>query len=304
MIIMNTSRLASVILLAAAATASAQSSPSRPASSDGLTITLTPKGEHTFESDLKGSDASVSITRAGLDLNLSAPLNERLRLRIGAETEASWYNFKDSSGLLPSGKEPIEDAYLVRFSPGLAYGLNDRWGLLAGAIIEFAGESDADFGDSITYGGFGGLSYKVSDTLSVTFGAIVKSRLEDDTLVVPLLGLRWQINEKLTLSSEQLGLRLTARINPQWSASIFARYEIRDFRLADDGSVPDGVVEDMRVPVGVGITFAPVERFSLTLSAGVIAWQRFEFIDDNGDRVDSIRSDPTPFVGLRGELTF
>lgn len=269
-----------------------------------LSFSITPKGEYTFESSLRRSDAKVSIARAGVDMDLGWQANERLRLTFGIEGEASWYDFKNTASLLPGGLDPINDAYLVRFTPGLRLGIDKTWSVLAGGIIEFAGERDVSLGDAATYGGFGGVGIRVSDTLFVTAGVIVKSRLEDDALIAPLLGVRWQINDRLSLENEQLGLRFSAKINEQLTASIFGRYEIRDYRLSDDGSIPEGVLEDQRVPLGAALKWSPSRNINVSLNAGAIVWQRFEFKDANGDDVANDRTRPAAFIGISAEISF
>src|SRR5206468_639149 len=152
-------------------------------------------------------------------------------------------------------QEPFSTVYSLRVLPGIAYSLNNDWTILGGGIVELAGEGGV--GDAVTFGGYGGASYKFSDDFSLTFGAIIKTRLEDDTFIAPLIGLRWKIDEKLTIESEGLGIRASAKIDEQFSASVFGRYEVRDYRLEDDGSIPGGVVQDTRLPLGVSLTWSP-----------------------------------------------
>jgi hypothetical protein len=270
----------------------------------GFTLSFTPRGEYTFGSDLRDSMGSVSVSRAGVGIDASGPLGDRARLSVGADFESSWYDFKDAGDLLPSGKEPIEDAFLLRVTPGISYFLSRQLAVVGGAIVEVAGAYGADLGDSVTYGGYGGVRYQASETFAVTAGVIVKTRLEDDAIVVPLLGLNWKIDEKLSLSSEGLGARLAAKVSPQWTVSVFGRWELREYRLEDDGAIPDGIVRDTRVPVGAGVTWSPTERVSVTLSGGVVVYQRFQFDDRDGNGVANDRTRGAGFVGVRGEIRF
>ncbi len=313
--------LAGLLCSAAAAVAQTSESPLVPAPSSGeaqaqseptgdaparpaLSFTITPRGEYTFESSLRKSDAEVSISRAGVDFDLGYQASERLRLSFGIEGEASWYNFSNFGSILPNANDPIDDAYLVRFAPGARFAIDRSWSIVGGGIIEFAGERDVSLGDAGTYGGFGGVGYRFSDDLLLTAGVIIKSRLEDDVLVVPLLGVRWQINDRLSLENETLGFRLSAKVSDQIVCSIFTRYEIRDYRLADDSSIPDGVLEDSRVPVGATVKWTPSPNVALALSAGAIVWQRFEFLDAQGVRLADDRTRPAAFVGLSVEIGF
>jgi hypothetical protein len=269
-----------------------------------FTIELRPRVEHTFDGDLRDSEGSVSVTRAGGGLGLSFAASKQLIILVNADAEYSCYDWSDVGDLLPSGEDPIKNAYTARFTPGIVYALNETWSLTGGGIIELSGETGADLSDSITYGGFFGARYKVSDSLGLTFGVIAKTRLEDDAIAVPLLGVRWQINDKLSLENEGLGLKLITKINEQWRASIFGRFELRDYRLDDDNSIPEGVLRDTRVPVGLGIEWRPNPRVSVSLTGGATVYQKFTFDDANGDQIESDRTRPTPFIGLSASFAF
>jgi len=276
----------------------------QPQDDRGFNLSFRPRVEHTFDSDLRDSDGSVATTRAGATLGFATSLGERTRLLINADGEWSRYEWSDAGDLLPSGLDPIEDAYLFRLSPGVVYSLNDDWSLTGGAIIEIGAASGADVGDAITYGGFFGARYRWSDRFTTTFGIIAKTRLEDDAIAVPLLGLEWQITDRVMLKNEGLGLKLTADLNEQWRAGLFARWELRDYRLADDGSVPDGVLRDQRVPLGVSIEWRPSPAVQIELVGGAVVLQSYEVETDDGDRVQSDRARPTPFIGLIGTIAF
>ncbi len=274
---------------------------------DNWKLSLTPRGEYAFSAGLRSSGSKVSVGRAGVGVDLSGPLGDQARLLLNGDFESSFYRFKDVAAPLPtssSATEPLSDVFTLRLRPGVAYRLDDRWTLLGGAIVEFSGESGADVGDSVTFGGYGGATYRVSDDLSLTFGVIAKSRLEDDALVVPLLGLRWRINEMFSLTTEGLGARLSAKVSDQMTVSVFGRYEIRDFRLDDEAAVPGGIVQDTRLPIGATIEWAPTPRFSLALSGGVIVAQKFTFLNQHGDELSGDRTKAAPFIGLRAELKF
>lgn len=276
----------------------------QPREERAFNLSFRPRVEHAFAADLRDSQGSVSTTRAGATLGLAAPLGERARLLVNVDGEWSRYNWSDVGDLLPSGEDPITNAYQVRLSPGLVYVLDQEWSLTGGAIIEFAGEGGADVGDSVTYGGFFGARYRWSDRLTTTFGVIAKTRLEDDAIAVPLLGVEWKITDTVTLENEGLGLKLRAAMNEQWRFGVFARYELRDYRLDDDGSVPDGVLRDQRVPIGVSVEWRPNPGVQIELSGGAVVYQKYEFDDSDGDRIESDRADVTPFIGLTATLAF
>lgn len=292
----------------APASATGQNSGARPTSVDEQapkwSLSLRPGFEHTFDAELRDSGATSSVTRAGVSAGLSVSVTEQFRVFLNGEFESSWYRWRDVQTLLPSGRKPIGNAFLARFTPGAAYSIDNEWSVLGGAIIEYAGERGVDWSRAATYGGYGGVKYRVNDSLAFTGGLIVKSRLEDDTLVVPLVGVEWAINDKLTLASDDLGLKLSAKINEQWQASIFGKFELRDFRLKDDGAISEGVVRDSRIPIGATVRWTPTPRVSVELSGGAVVYQRWTFDDRDGNRVETDRTRPAGFVGINASIGF
>lgn len=271
-----------------------------------ITISLTPRVEHTFEAELKDSGAKSSITRAGLNVDLRGPISERWRWSLALNEESSWYNWQDISRLLPSagGRQPIGEAHEVSILPGASFGINKEWSVFGGAIVQFAGERDADVGDSATFGGFGGVRYVLNDAITLSFGIGVKSRLESSAGFIPFLGLNWKITDKVTLASEGTGVRVSAAITDAWTFSIFGRYERREYRLDDDNPIPEGVARDTRIPIGAGVAWRPCDRFRVSLDGGVIVYQEFIFDDRDGNRIARDRTEPAAFVGLSGLITF
>lgn len=272
--------------------------------SRGLSIGQTPRVEHTFDADIRNTPASVSITRAGLALDLSAPFADRWAWTLTVDYEASFYNFSDSSTLLPSGDDPLDTVHDLTFRPGLAYVVDNNWSVFGGGIIEFAGESGADIGDAATYGGFAGARYKLSDKLSLSLGFAVQSRLENSASFFPLLGVDWQISDRVRLSSFGPGLRLTANINDDWAVFIAGTFHRREYRLDDDGSIPSGIIRDRRARFGAGVSYAPCDMVKLELFGGVDAFQRFYFDDENGHRVASEKTQSAPFIALSAAIRF
>jgi hypothetical protein len=271
----------------------------------GFTVDVRPRFEYAFESSLDDSPTDVSIARTGLILDFNMPVNERLKFALNTDFEASWYSFESDAG---AGvfEDPFNDVYRFRLSPGFFYVLNQQWGILGGGIVEIAGESDADLGDSATYGGFVGARYAFSDGFAMTGGIQAKTRIEDNALFIPIIGFEWKVTPKVTLSTSGpgVGLRLNTVLNEQWSASIGVSWEPRDYRLSDDAPIPDGVARDERVPVILGFVYKPTPTISLSAYGGAIVWQQLTLDDSEGNEVAEDNTDPTGFVGFTASFRF
>lgn len=270
-----------------------------------LTLDVRPRFEYTFEAALDDAATDVSITRTGLMLDLSIPTTERFRLALNTDFEASWYSFDADS---PGGlfDDPFDDVYRLRLAPGFFYAVNQQWGVLGGGIVEFAGESDADIGDSTTYGGYVGARYAFSDGFAMTGGIQAKTRIEDNALFLPIIGFEWKVTPKVTLSTSGpgVGLRLNTVLSDEWSFSLGASWEPRDYRLADDSPIPDGIARDERVPVIAGFVWKPAPTISLSAYGGAIVWQELSIDDSGGDQLIEDNTDPTGFVGFSASFRF
>lgn len=303
------------ILSAAAHSAHAQSSPpvggpvqqAAKASAEGVSVQLRGRGTFTFEADVDDTEGSVSVGRAGFGVGISFQPWERARLSLGVDEEVSWYLFDDARGIvpnLPGVGDPFELGLTTTFSPRLSVQHDERWGWFVAGIIEFAGDPDADIGDSGTYGGFAGARYAFSETFGLSFGIGAKTRLEDDTLVIPLIGLDWKVTDQVTISTEGTVGKIAVKLDDQWSVNLTGGWELRDFRMDDDSPVPDGVLSDSRIPIAVSLEWQLSQMCSLTLTGGAVVWQEYEIRNRNGDDINEINTDPAPFVGIAAQFRF
>ncbi|MBC7834953.1 MAG: hypothetical protein H7Y88_07610 [Phycisphaerales bacterium] len=276
-------------------------------------------GEFTFAADLdddagaSGTQGEVSIARASTGLTFLGPIGDRARLNIDLTGEVSWYNFENGGALLPPASalpagtvtdSLFDEVYEVGVAPILAFVIDEQWSWFLGGGVRASGESGADIGESLTYGGFGGARYAFSEDLALSFGLGVRTRLEDDPYVLPVLGLEWQINDKVRFATEGLGARVTAAIDDEWSVWISGAYESREFRLEEDGPLPDGVVNDSRFPIGVGVQWKPSANLVFEVAGGVVVWQEFEIDDSDGDEVAEVQTDPAAFIRAGVRIAF
>lgn len=273
--------------------------------SEGLSVSLTPRYEHSFDADLRDSrDGSVQIHRAGATLNLGGAINESLRWGLDTDYEASWYDFNDATDLIPSGRNPFQEVHQLRFTPTLFWRIDEAWSVVGGPVVQFAGERDADVGDSATYGGFVAGNYRLSENLSLSFGVRAVTELESDASVIPLLGVTWKISEQVTLRTRGPKLEVAAEMTPDLTLALFGGYDSREYRLADDAEIPEGVMRDRRGRVGVALRWRAWEGATISVEGGADVYQRFYFDDKDGNRVGADRTRPAPFVGVNAEFRF
>ena len=290
------------LLLLAVLTSPTLADAGGPPTAAGIGFRVESYGEHTFEQDLDGP-GRVALSRGGVLASLDAPIGPDLRAGLFAGYELAHFAFDGATGIAPGRSDPWDDLHRATVGLQLDWGLGD-WSLFARAGASWAGESDASIGDGLTVQGFGGARWQFRDDLAFTFGLLGLSRLEDDPLVVPIVGVDWRISDRLRLFTPGPGLALVAKLDDSLDLTLRAGWECRDYRL--DGGRPglrSGVVRDDRVPVALELALkrGPAR---LSLRAGATLHQRFEVDDRTGDRVARVETDPAPFLGLRGALRF
>jgi hypothetical protein len=270
-----------------------------------FSATIGGRGEYQFEADLDSGEGSVSVARAGAELGLSFAVGDRSRLNVSWDSEFSWYDWKDASAFSGSAREPWEDTQQHAIAVQLVVPTEGKWAWFVGGGALASYEQGADLGDSMTYGAQGGARYVFSDAFSLSLGVGVRTRLEDDTMVLPIIGFDWKINEKLSLGTKRgIGLELKYQASDAVALTLGSIFDSREFRLRDDGAVRDGVGADRRVPVVAGIEWAVSPTVILSAQGGLIAWSHYKLEDDSGSKVGETDADPAGFIGIGVDFRF
>ncbi len=256
-----------------------------------------------FEADLDGHNADVSVWRVETSTTITFDASSDWHLSLELGSGFHFYNFGGDIGL--GAGEVLDEARSHNVGLTAIYIVDVTWSVISGATLQADYEDGADVGDALTYGVFGAAGYRVSDRLSIQFGAAVRSQLEDNALVLPFIGVQYQLSDLSNLHTKGLGIEYTTQINDELTASIFAQYEFEAFRLADDNPVlPAGVLEDNMIIVGASATWTPTSQFTLTGTIGAAVWHELEFRNDSGDDLGDIETDTSPMLALRASYQF
>ncbi len=249
-----------------------------------------------FAADL--GDASLAVTRA--DLGIESPLPPLGDWRISADlaTEWSWYDFDD----FPSGSggraAPLAHGQSSLLGVTLVRPFGDGWSFVGRPVIAFSGDQEAEFGDSVLFGGFATIGRQITDELSLSVGVYAAEQFEDDAVVFPIAGIQWQIDEDTRLASRGPGLRLLRAMGEGWQTYLQGFYRPRDYRLAEDSSVPGGALSDDSFPVSLGAEWRPRPAIQVDFQMGALLGHSVEVRDDAGSTVFEEDADPSAFVGF------
>ena len=100
------------------------------------------------------------------------------------------------------------------------------------------------------------------------------------------------------------GVAVSLAANEELTLSLHAAYQGRAYRLDDEGPVPGGVGRDSRIPVWVQARYAFTPRATASLAAGVVAFQEYTVLDQDGNELDQQEADWTPFLGASVVVVF
>lgn len=272
------------------------------------TIVTRGGGSADLASDLDDDEGDVDIHRARLGFTLVSPpglVSNNSVLSFDLDQETSWYRFGDALGLASGVPDEFRDVRQTSFRTTLMVRQDERWSWLAGAMLMVAGETDADAGESTTFGGYAAAKYAVAPDLKFGLGFVVRSRLEEDPLTVPMIGVEWRIADWLSFSSgERAGARLAAQASDTVDVALFGNWELREYRLSDSAALSEGIVRDLRVPVGLELEWRPAPTATVTLSGGVTMRQEFRFDDRDGEEQEDTSARSSAFLSLLISLSF
>ena len=271
-------------------------------SRDDFSYEISSNYEYGFNTDIDGG-GKFNLNRYSIGADFKKQVNQKISISFDTSYNLTDYDFSGDEGF--GALDPWDKINRVSAGFRLNYKLNSKWGLSAGPFARFAGESGADFGDSMTYGGTLGFLYTPSRTFFARAGVFISSRIEDDVLVVPGLLFNWQINEKLRLSSLLTGIRtelgprvqLKYDVGNGFSTGLSVGYEFQRFRLDDEGIAVNGVGDMKVLPVWGSIYYNISSAVRLALYGGAGFLGELELEDSSGDRIQKEDFDTLFFMG-------
>lgn len=197
------------------------------------------------------SGGRIGIHRGDVDLGFTAPLEGFGGVAVDLDYDANLYDFKGPSAF----PDTWEEVHQVALSATFEMDLNNDWTFFGGPVVRYAGEAGADFGTSMSYGGFAGGTWSPSDDLTIGLGVAFVDDIEDDVRIIPLVRLNWEFTSGFSLRAMPTSFN-TGATELQLAWEVDRDFELaaglvlnnrRRFRLDDDGAAADGVgMEDGR----------------------------------------------------------
>ncbi|MFG0258002.1 MAG: hypothetical protein ACF8GE_08890 [Phycisphaerales bacterium JB043] len=238
----------------------------------------------------------VQASRTGATWNLLGQLDQQHLLNLSTRYEASLYDISGATGLSPDG-DVIDSGHQLSLTAMYTTIVDSQWSWILGGVVSLGFEDGADTGDALTGGGFLIARQQYSKSFSWMAGLGVISRLEDDALIFPYLGIDWAINETTRLHSEGTSVRLDSRLRDDLTVYSAIGWTSREFRLDDSNSVAGGVFQEDIWSWSLGVETL-VDKWTLRVEGGLTLSHRIEIFNSGGASTGIADADPTGYVGL------
>lgn len=257
-------------------------------------------GHHFFAAGLDEGPGELAIGQAEVRLDVSRRLDEKRSLGLRLRHETSFFDFQDGAaigGLV----DPFDELHLASLGATLVTRASDDLSWLVTLWTALGYQSGAELSDGLTFGGGSTLSFRISSKLLLTVGAFGNTRLEDDPLVYPWLQLDWQPTERLHVGREGSGIGVGYSWLEDLSAYANVSFVERNFRLADDASLPasiaGGVARDDEFALNLGLAWNPEGPWRVDLYGG-LALRELSLLEED-ELVADASLDATPYAALK-----
>jgi hypothetical protein len=280
--------------------------------------------ENFYAPDASIGSGHVSLVRPELGLRITAPVNERLVLRLATRVAESRYRFRGdvwggpvvlTVGTVPDADLLIGDhldLHSARVAFEGAYRLTDetswfapveQWGILAAANIGSRWE-DSEFESGLTTGGALGVGYEIPETLRLAAGVSLQTPLDEGDLDVdPFVALRWRPTDWLTVRSRELGAQVEFELMPTLEAYIAGFRSSDRFRLRDRfDPLGDLMFRDRHLRFGAGVDWSCVHWLRIGLEAGALTNRRLRVQEEDRGTLISRRAETSAYFEIRFEL--
>lgn len=241
-----------------------------------------------------GGDATTVTTRT--DFSITWLASQRTRVIFDLGNEFAHYDFDGAFGLDPANGDPFGSFTHQDFGIVVAHAIDRQWSVLGLAGIGVARERTADVDDSIVWRAGAGVTYRVSESISVGVSVIARSQLEDSVQILPLpqIDAEFQLAERWSLKLGTVGgAVLEYQATDELAFNLRAGFNDRQYRLDDTGFAPGGVFDDTAVHLLLGVDWKPVRGLEVTAGVGSQVYRRFKIEDSNGNRLGRVETDPT-----------
>jgi hypothetical protein len=254
------------------------------------------------------TDGDFGLQSYGVAGNYKQGLAGGHAIGFGAAAGLDKYSFSNSSVF--GNDAPWDDIQRFALNMQYSYRIDQQQSLFVMPSVEYAGESGADFSESLRFGGIVGYVKQFSRTLTIGIGGAVYTGMED-TSAYPIILLNWQFAQDWRLGNSYrpgpttpAGLEFTYTGLENWQLGIGAAYTSTRFALDDSGTAREGYGENESGLIYLSGTYAISDQSSLDLFLGTTFGGELSIEDSDGDSVASEDYDPSLVLSVAYTFSF
>jgi hypothetical protein len=180
----------------------------------------------------------------------------------------------------------------------------DGWSSFFRGGISDSGESGAPAEDSLLYNGMGGAEYAINQKLSIQMSLLATTRLEEDPLVLPLVGFRWRPAPAWLVATEGAGLKITGPLQRDLQFTVNAGWMTRAWRLDDDAPTPQGILAMEAIRFETGLRWKCGKAWQFETRIGWEPSRTYHLLDEEGQSSGIRTSDGAPLAVLSATYPF
>jgi hypothetical protein len=254
----------------------------------------------------------VTMVRPHLALRATWPVDDRWVLRLSGQASTSLYRFRRDPTGVPSLLGEDLDLYATRLALESAYRITEigpwfhdeeAWSLI-GSVSGSSRWEDDGFHPGVGASGVLGFGYEIPDRLRIGLGVALRTSLERGGIDPrPFVSVRWDVTERFTLRTHDLGLRLEYDIAPLLELHLTGTRTSESFRLRNRSAVDDDLFfRDRHLRFSAGLEGVLANWLRLELELGALAERKLRVSGDDLGTLVSRRADPSVFFDIRIEI--
>lgn len=258
---------------------------------------------HQSDAGFSQADGEFSVSRGFFQGSLGYAWDRRTSVSLSVGAGSSDYDFSPQAAI--DGLQPWERIEDYRVSVPIRFAPSENTNVILIPSVRTAAETGASLDRGRTEGFIGGISWKLSDTLTIGPGMGWFSEIGGGSNAFPILVVDWKITDKLSLStgrglaaSQGPGLTLDYQLAKNWKLGLSGRYEKTRFAVDTEAQGLGRIGEDRSLPLVFSLDYSPWPMTSVTAMLGAEFEGSLRLEDEKGGRIARSDFDTAPVIGL------
>jgi hypothetical protein len=262
--------------------------------------------ENQFGTEIDGGGSLKKLRFEG-GAGVAGPITKIVRLYLDFDYAHDRYDFGGASTTGCADPvacfegRPWGDINTVDLTAGAGLVVNDAIQVIATVPMRWAFERGADE-LTISAGLQAALRLRLTDRFVATVGIGIQSEIEDDMSVFPVVGVRWQITDRLSIETRGDAFQggngaLVYGPSDAFQVLASAGFTRERFRLDDGAPNSDGIGEYRAVPVTLGLRLNLTEGTFISLEGGVAVNGELKLENNSGQTLRTEGFDTAAILG-------